>query len=437
MAISFECRSCHKRFRAKNSARGKTMACGNCHETVTIEGPTVPDHDVFISHSSKDKMIADAVVAAMENRKIRCWVAPRDIPHGASWGEAIIEGIENSRIMVMIYSEHSNTSDHVLREIERAASKKVVILPFRLDESKMTKSMEFFLSACHWMDAMSPPLETHIEELVHSAVAFLRRLSPPLSDSSSHESSSPAFGPALGELFVPASQRAVVDKGTSDKPNYKVPELLRTLPVWGKWVLSGGLVGTALLLGMVLWFSFKTKPDGTVEGSGGFATTDPSPSVTSTTTQRDVVTVSKPDYDSIAKGTWLRLVDGSTPLPDPKGMTFRDGVLELTGCAFTFHEVNVRDVIIRANVRKVSGEALSIGVRNRPSDRNWPRYTGWFNGGNEFGIGKAGKNPWIELKSGHTGPVKDGFFEMWEQHVRRPHFQQVRGPHLERRTCGV
>lgn len=32
-------------------------------------------HNVFISYSSKDKTIADAVCAGLEMEKIRCWIA--------------------------------------------------------------------------------------------------------------------------------------------------------------------------------------------------------------------------------------------------------------------------------------------------------------------------------------------------------------------------
>ncbi|MCJ7625258.1 MAG: toll/interleukin-1 receptor domain-containing protein [Anaerolineaceae bacterium] len=42
-------------------------------------------HDIFISYSSKDKIIADAAVAALEKNDIRCWYAPRDISPGAEW----------------------------------------------------------------------------------------------------------------------------------------------------------------------------------------------------------------------------------------------------------------------------------------------------------------------------------------------------------------
>ncbi|NQT71340.1 MAG: toll/interleukin-1 receptor domain-containing protein [Chloroflexi bacterium] len=35
-------------------------------------------HDVFISYSTNDKTVADAVCATLESQKIRCWIAPRD-----------------------------------------------------------------------------------------------------------------------------------------------------------------------------------------------------------------------------------------------------------------------------------------------------------------------------------------------------------------------
>ena len=53
-------------------------------------------HEVFISHSSKDKVYADAVCARLESEGIRCWIAPRDILPGMSWGSAIVEAIETA-----------------------------------------------------------------------------------------------------------------------------------------------------------------------------------------------------------------------------------------------------------------------------------------------------------------------------------------------------
>lgn len=130
-------------------------------------------HDVFVSYSNKDKPIADAVVSGLETKGIRCWVAPRDILPGSSWGEAIIAGIQNSKLMVIILSENSNRSSQVVREVERAVANNVIIIPFRIENIDPTGAMAYFLSTEHWLDAITPPLERHIEKLQTTIQHFL------------------------------------------------------------------------------------------------------------------------------------------------------------------------------------------------------------------------------------------------------------------------
>jgi hypothetical protein len=50
------------------------------------------DSKVFISHSSKDKAIADAICEHLESAGTRCWIAPRDIQAGTEWTEGIMRG---------------------------------------------------------------------------------------------------------------------------------------------------------------------------------------------------------------------------------------------------------------------------------------------------------------------------------------------------------
>src|SRR5258708_1823104 len=79
-------------------------------------------HEVFISHSSSDKPVADAVCAALERIRIRCWMAPRDVQPGRSFAGEITRAIQYSKVLVLICSAHSNTSEQVLREVELAAN---------------------------------------------------------------------------------------------------------------------------------------------------------------------------------------------------------------------------------------------------------------------------------------------------------------------------
>ena len=130
-------------------------------------------HDVFISYSVRDKTVADAVCATLEGRKIRCWIAPRDVLPGKIWGEAIIEGLEQSRLMVLVFSSSSNNSSQVMREVERAVNKGIPVIPFRVEDVPLSKSMEYFISAAHWLDALSPPLEVHLQKLADAVGALL------------------------------------------------------------------------------------------------------------------------------------------------------------------------------------------------------------------------------------------------------------------------
>ncbi len=121
---------------------------------------------IFISHASADRTIAEAICKRIESQGFLCWIAPRDIAPGKIWGNAIIEAIDNSRVMIVVFSLNSNGSQHVLREVERAISKeKLIIIPMMIQSIQPTGAMEYFLKSLHWFDASNPPVEDRIDEL--------------------------------------------------------------------------------------------------------------------------------------------------------------------------------------------------------------------------------------------------------------------------------
>jgi hypothetical protein len=130
-------------------------------------------HDVFISHSAKDKTIADAVCATLESEGIRCWIAPRDVMPGREFGKCIIEAIKQSRIMVLVFTANANDSAPVRKEVERAVNHGVVILPFRVENVIPDEALEFFIGNVHWLDALSAPLEAHLNHLAKAIKVLL------------------------------------------------------------------------------------------------------------------------------------------------------------------------------------------------------------------------------------------------------------------------
>jgi hypothetical protein len=122
-------------------------------------------HDVFLSHSHVDKVFADAICHSLEAHGIRCWVAPRDIRPSEDWAEAIIDALDTARVLVLVFSSHSNSSPQVRREVERAVSKGLHILPLRIEDVPLSKSLEYFISTQHWLDAIDGEFGFYLGQL--------------------------------------------------------------------------------------------------------------------------------------------------------------------------------------------------------------------------------------------------------------------------------
>lgn len=134
-------------------------------------------HDVFISYSAKGRntKIANDICAELEKNRIRCWIAPRDVRPGHPFPAQIVEAINESRVFVLVFSNDSNHSPHVLREVERAVHRGIPIIPFRIEDFQLSKNMEYLLGATHWLDALAPPIEKHLKRLVEIVNVILKQ----------------------------------------------------------------------------------------------------------------------------------------------------------------------------------------------------------------------------------------------------------------------
>ena len=128
---------------------------------------------VFVSYSLPDRACAFELVSRLEARGVSVWIAPRDISPAADWAEEIIEAISGARLMLLVFSAHSNASPQVRREVERAVHKELPVLPFRIEDVAPSKSLEYFLSSQHWLDAFPPPLEPHYGKVCAHVAALL------------------------------------------------------------------------------------------------------------------------------------------------------------------------------------------------------------------------------------------------------------------------
>jgi TolB-like protein/Flp pilus assembly protein TadD len=183
------------------------------------------DSRVFISHASNDKPIADAICEQLESEGIKCWIAPRDIEPGSDWTEGIIQGIDSCHIFVLVFSESANGSEHVRREVAKAVSLGLAVIPFRTEEVNPSSSLGYFLGTVHWLDAITPPLSKHLKALTERVKRLLANNQRSTAKESPWKARTEPFP------FAPAQQ------------------------TW--WLIVVALIGAGIAI--ILWF-FSQKP---------------------------------------------------------------------------------------------------------------------------------------------------------------------------------
>ena len=282
---------------------------------------------IFLSYSSRDKLIADAICSRLENQGIRCWIAPRDVNPGSDYSDQISEALERSTAMVMVFSSGSNSSRHVKSEIDRAFSLDKVIIPFRVENVELDKGLAYYLSKTHWLDALTKPLEQHIDRLAGT----IRKVS-------GLDGSPPPPPPPTIQL-----PPAAASPRTS----------------WAPWIIAGVAVvvcGLLLAAGLFFFWMNRTKRDTVTSVS---STTNaraqdkvaPSPAPSDALENMEVAsTPRRPDRDPFA-GTW-KITEAATTAGVPY-----DGTVEITSSGPRYQ------VRWRLASNMVNGVALPLGTR--------------------------------------------------------------------------
>jgi hypothetical protein len=302
-------------------------------------------HDVFISHSTKDKVTADAVCAMLESEGIRCWIAPRDVLPSMEWGEAIVDAIEQCRIMVLVFTANANASAQIRREVERAVNHGVAILPLRVEDVLPGKGLDYFIGNVHWLDALTPPLEAHLKNLAEKIKILLARTDP--------------AAPAT----LPQEER--LQAGGADGMGGRTPERVRLRerapaprPFWSAraWTWAAGTASALLLCVIFVGVHFTSRPAPAtspepaappvqgipIPAEPGGAAPAPSPQVApnNAASLRDTMSTIQKELSGIGTVSFTRFVQnktGSSPLQKAFVEQVSNVVADPAQCKVSYH----------------------------------------------------------------------------------------------------
>ena len=130
--------------------------------------------DVFISYSTKNKDIADAIVNRLEESGISCWYAPRNIEPGQEWVSAIRDALNAAKVFVLILTDESNGSRQVMNEVALAFNAAKTMVPVRLTNAEMNAELEYYLTRVHWMDGTNIHFGECLELLQKQVASILQ-----------------------------------------------------------------------------------------------------------------------------------------------------------------------------------------------------------------------------------------------------------------------
>lgn len=182
-------------------------------------------HDIFISYSKNDKNVADAICHYLEENRMKCWIAPRDVRAGTNYGSEIVNSIRKCKIFILVFSGHANNSEHVSNEVNIAFESSNVIMPYRIENVVLNDTMTYYLNSKHWIDSYPDP-ESKFELLKNQIRNFLPDTQEPETKATQHKKEEPKKVEVEETSFffcigcgkkVPASDKFCIHCGTAIK----------------------------------------------------------------------------------------------------------------------------------------------------------------------------------------------------------------------------
>lgn len=170
--------------------------------------------DIFISFASKDVKVALTLCAAIENRGFKCWISARDILPGENFQVAIVKALRRAKILLLVFTANSNTSEEMTKELALASQQKMMVIPLRVEDVAPGDAFAYEFATRQWIDAFAD-WEFSIEQLC-------KRIGHALETGEEHPEAEPVS--TVGPSVKPEAEPAPAPPPPKLEPAAKAPE---------------------------------------------------------------------------------------------------------------------------------------------------------------------------------------------------------------------
>ncbi len=129
---------------------------------------------VFISFVEEDLKIAQVIKDRLSREGISAWIYTEDNGIG-DYREGIMQAIADSKIMILVFSRHTEKSPHISKELREASAKNLIIIPFFVEniEEIKNESIRYEIQHLNWLQGWKPPHEEQISILIQKTKSIL------------------------------------------------------------------------------------------------------------------------------------------------------------------------------------------------------------------------------------------------------------------------
>ena len=132
---------------------------------------------IYVSYSQKDKSIVQRICKKLKDKGLHLFIDYEQLT-GGEFAQVITKKIEAAEAIIFFYSNNTENSTWVKREIEYALSRNKCIIPLLLSEPKGSSWLHFNLGSVNWISVDKENVEDITEKILAAFYVVSKKTEP-------------------------------------------------------------------------------------------------------------------------------------------------------------------------------------------------------------------------------------------------------------------